>query len=519
MKVVTNAVSLDRKVPGCTLGVTVWFALVGKGISTDISQHRGALIATQVATTDEPKIVRRGYCSPVSISSSQPGRAPSTPAPTDTEPARSPDPVDPQTEHLATAQAPTAPIPRLFAHTRAIADPGELSRLPGDIAWIRRGEGMIARGRLARAEFDTIEQADAWWSRVGAAAQHRSDLPDSPAVGPLAFGSFTFDANNTAAKSVLIVPEVIIGRRDGVCWITRIAEGAEPDNDSTSLEPVDPAAPGQVAYSDGALSGPGWETVVANAVERIRTGTAHAAKLHKVVMARELLAVAEHPIDPRWLVDRLAAGYERCWTYSVDGLVGASPEMLVRRENGLVTSRVLAGTIWGTDEQETDLALASSLARSSKNLSEHEYAVSSVAHALAPYCSGMNVPDAPYVLELPNVFHLATDVTAVARPGASSLALAGALHPSAAVCGTPTDVARALITEIEQLDRGRYAGPVGWVDTSGDGEWAIALRCGKVEGNQVRLYAGCGIVADSDPATELAESVAKMVPMRDALER
>lgn len=513
MKVVTNAVSLDRKVPGCTLGVTAWFALADKGISTDISQHQGALIAVGVGVPEEPKIVRRGYCSLVSISSSQPGRASATPPPTDTEPARSPDRVDPQTEQLPTAHPHAAPVPTLVARTRAIADPGQLSRLSGDIAWIRRGEGMVARGRLARAEFDTIEQADAWWSRVSAAAEHRSDLPDSPAVGPLAFGSFTFDADNTAATSVLIVPEVIIGRRDGVCWITRIAEGAEPDDDFPSLDEVAPTAPGQVAYSDGALSGPGWETVVANAVERIRTGD-----VHKVVMARELLAVAEHPIDPRWLVDRLAAGYERCWTYSVDGLVGASPEMLVRRENGLVTSRVLAGTIWGTDEQETDLALASSLARSSKNLSEHEYAVSSVAQALAPYCSGMNVPDAPYVLELPNVFHLATDVTAVARPGASSLALAGALHPSAAVCGTPTDVARALITEIEQLDRGRYAGPVGWVDTSGDGEWAIALRCGKVEGNQVRLYAGCGIVADSDPATELAESVAKMVPMRDALE-
>lgn len=462
-------------------------------------------------SVEEPGIGHRGYCSPVSISSSQPGRASSTSVPGTPEPVRSPAPLGGSPTRNRTQE-----LPRLIARTVAIADPGELSRLPGDIAWIRRGDGMVARGQLARVEFDTIDQADGWWSQVSSLAEHRSDLPDSPAVGPLAFGSFPFDTGNTTATSVLIVPEVIIGRRDGLCWMTRIADGAEPElpAEVTPPAPVSPSAPGQVAYSDGHLSGPGWETVVATAVERIRGGD-----VHKVVMARELLAIAEHPIDPRWLVDRLAAGYERCWTYSVDGLVGASPEMLVRRENGLVTSRVLAGTIWGTDEQETDLALASSLTRSSKNLSEHEYAVSSVALALAPYCSGMNVPDAPYVLELPNVFHLATDVTAVARPGASSLALAGALHPSAAVCGTPTDVARALITEIEQLDRGRYAGPVGWVDTTGDGEWAIALRCGKVEGNQVRLYAGCGIVADSDPATELAESVAKMVPMRDALER
>jgi menaquinone-specific isochorismate synthase len=132
----------------------------------------------------------------------------------------------------------------------------------------------------------------------------------------------------------------------------------------------------------------------------------------------------------------------------------------------------------------------------------------------------MNVPDAPYVLELPNVLHLATDVTGVAHPGASALALAAALHPTAAVCGTPTDAARSAIAELEQLDRERYAGPVGWIDASGDGEWAIALRCGQIsetDPRQIRLFAGCGIVAGSDPGEELAESNAKLVPMRDAL--
>jgi menaquinone-specific isochorismate synthase len=132
----------------------------------------------------------------------------------------------------------------------------------------------------------------------------------------------------------------------------------------------------------------------------------------------------------------------------------------------------------------------------------------------------MNVPETPYVLELPNVLHLATDVTAVADPGSSSLALAAALHPSAAVCGTPTDVARATIAELEHLDRERYAGPVGWIDASGDGEWAIALRCGQIcetDPRQIRLFAGCGIVAGSEAEAELAESNAKLVPMRDAL--
>jgi menaquinone-specific isochorismate synthase len=130
------------------------------------------------------------------------------------------------------------------------------------------------------------------------------------------------------------------------------------------------------------------------------------------------------------------------------------------------------------------------------------------------------VPDVPYVLDLPNVLHLATDVTAAVEADISSLGLAAALHPSAAVCGTPTEVARATLAELEQLDRERYAGPVGWIDAAGDGEWAIALRCGQLEetdARQIRLFAGCGIVAGSDPAAELAEAAAKLVPMRDAL--
>ena len=193
--------------------------------------------------------------------------------------------------------------------------------------------------------------------------------------------------------------------------------------------------------------------------------------------------------------------------------------MLVRLEKGLVTSRVLAGTIRRTGDDEHDLALAASLARSSKDLEEHEYAVRSVADALRPHCSSMNVPESPFVLHLSNVMHLATDVAGVLHDDTSSLALAASLHPSAAVCGTPTSVADEVIAELEEMDRGRYAGPVGWMDAAGDGEWGIALRCGAYDEDpaQLRLFAGCGIVAGSDPESEVAESDAKLVPMRDAL--
>ena len=206
-----------------------------------------------------------------------------------------------------------------------------------------------------------------------------------------------------------------------------------------------------------------------------------------------------------------------CWTFHVDGLFGATPEMLVRRERGLVTSRVLAGTIRRTGDDERDLALAATLARSSKDLEEHEYAVRSVADALEPHCSSMNVPEAPFVLHLPNVMHLATDVNGVVHDNATSLQLAESLHPSAAVGGTPTTDATRLIAEIEGMPRERYAGPVGWMDASGDGEWGIALRSAMVTEAGVRLFAGCGIVASSDPEAELAESQAKFVPVRDAL--
>ena len=188
-------------------------------------------------------------------------------------------------------------------------------------------------------------------------------------------------------------------------------------------------------------------SVVADAVARINEG-----ELEKVVLARDLVATAAEPVDVRWPLRRLAEDYPMCWTFHVDGLFGATPEMLVRRERGLVTSRVLAGTIRRTGDDERDLALAATLARSSKDLEEHEYAVRSVADSLDPHCSSMNVPEAPFVLHLPNVMHLATDVAGVVHDAetVSSLQLAEALHPSAAVGGTPTLVATHLIAEIEQ---------------------------------------------------------------------
>jgi menaquinone-specific isochorismate synthase len=395
------------------------------------------------------------------------------------------------------------------------ADASLLDFLPAThpVTWLRRGDGLVGWGRAAEvhtAGATRFADAAKWWSETTAHAVVRDEV-DDPGTGLVCFGSFAFA--DEPGSSILVVPEVIVGRRGDRTWLTTVSRGAL-DTAATVTAAEAPAAPEGLVFADGALNGEQWMGVVAEAVARIGAG-----ELEKVVLARDLVATAQQPLDVRWPLRRLAEDYPTCWTFHVDGMFGASPEMLVRRERGLVTSRVLAGTIRRTGDDDRDLALAATLAHSSKDLEEHEYAVRSVADALDPHCSSMNVPEAPFVLHLPNVMHLATDVAGVVHDAdtVSSLQLAEALHPSAAVGGTPTATASALIAEIEGMDRGRYAGPVGWMDATGDGEWAIALRSARLEGSTVRLFAGCGIVADSDPAAELAEAQAKFVPVRDAL--
>ncbi len=403
----------------------------------------------------------------------------------------------------------------LVVRSARVDDPGELlSLLPPDdaFAWVHGGDGLVGWGRAVELHTSGAErfaEAAEWWRELAARAVVRDEV-DTPGSGLVAFGSFTF-ADDTEG-SVLVVPEVVVGRRDGIAWVTVIGTGiaAMPALASTAA----PRSPSGATFADGPVDGEAWKALVAEAVQRIQ-----ADALDKVVLARDLVATLDEPLDVRAPLARLAGDYPSCWTFHVDGFFGSTPEMLVRLERGLVTSRVLAGTIRRTGDDTHDLALAGSLARSSKDLEEHEYAVRSVADALAPHCTSMNVPESPFVLHLPNVMHLATDVTGVMKNGASALTLAASLHPSAAVGGTPTLDAVRLIGEIERLDRGRYAGPVGWIDARGDGEWGIGLRSAQVEddGRTVRLFAGCGIVADSVPADELAESEAKLIPVRGAL--
>jgi len=391
-----------------------------------------------------------------------------------------------------------------------------LALLPGHqaVAWLRDGEGLIGWGEAARYEVagsERFSRANRWWARVCDTATI-DDAVMRPGSGPVAFASFAFDSD--PGSSVLVVPEVVVGRRDGKAWLTVTSTSRQrPDIDLAATTTVH--APGVVAFESSEADLRLWESRVAEAIERIGRG-----ELDKVVLARDVVATADQPIDVRHLLTRLSAEYPQCWAFSVDGLIGATPELLIRREGDRVTSRVLAGTIRSDSDSSEDGRLAQALLGSGKDQEEHRYAVSSVAAALATHCTDLEVPSQPSVLRLANVQHLATDVTGLLVHDTSVLALAASLHPTAAVCGTPTERAFAMIRSIELIERGRYAGPVGWIDANGDGEFGIALRCGQIDSDDpqsIRLFAGCGIVAGSDPQSEGAESEAKLLAMRHAL--
>jgi menaquinone-specific isochorismate synthase len=249
------------------------------------------------------------------------------------------------------------------------------------------------------------------------------------------------------------------------------------------------------------------------AVDRISSGG-----LRKVVLARDVFATAADPIDPRVLLRRLGARYPDCFTFACANLVGATPELLIRRRGCEVSALVLAGTAPRGTRPAEDAELGAALLASAKDTEEHAYAVTSVRDALAPLCAELDVASQPSLLKLANVHHLGTSVRGTLAADRSALSLAGALHPTAAVCGTPAEGALELIRELEQMERGRYAGPVGWVDAQGNGEFGIALRCANLDGHRAQLFAGCGIVAGSDPAAELAETEVKFAPVRHALE-
>ncbi len=391
------------------------------------------------------------------------------------------------------------------------------------LLWWRHNEGLVGFDPLLTLSFSgpkRIADAAAEWKALSSAATLSDDV-NRAGTGLVAFGTFTFD-ETSGLSSVLIVPRVILGHRSGVSWLTRTSFADEqlnpltPDSAETLLvemaEGVPPErTPLHVSFTPGVQSVTGFHESVTSAVEHISQG-----RVEKVVLSRDIRSDVA-PQDLRPALRKLAESYPDCWTFSVDGLFGSSPETLISVHDQHVSARVLAGTARRGSDTHTDLENAAGLASSNKDLDEHGYAARSVLDALTPFTSSLSVSETPFTLKLPNLWHLATDIAGSLTDEASSLDLVEALHPTAAVAGTPTAAAVELIRVLEPFDRGRYAGPVGWVDSSGDGEWAIALRCAQISDGMITAYAGGGIVSSSIPESEFIETEMKFRPILDAL--
>ena len=337
------------------------------------------------------------------------------------------------------------------------------------------------------------------------------DSVNIPGSGLVAFASFTF-ADDSPSESVVIVPRLIVGRRDDVTWVTTVSVDGDVMPPAVVPEPVAVHNRATARLLPGLLGEEDYLKAVETAIGEIAGGL-----VSKVVLARDLIGTLAPGSDIRSMVTDLVQAYPDCWTFAIDGFYGASPETLVSVRQGVLEARVLAGTAArGADPASDDVA-ASTLATSSKDIDEHAFAVRSVVDVLEPLTRQLVAADAPYTLRLANLWHLATDVFGEVAPGVSSLSLAAALHPTAAVAGSPTAAAVTLIAALEPFDRGRYAGAVGWVGATGEGEWAIALRCVTVSGDTATAHAGAGVVIDSDPTKELRETQMKFRPILDAL--
>jgi menaquinone-specific isochorismate synthase len=387
--------------------------------------------------------------------------------------------------------------PPVTASLRAVTrevEPGRdlLARFDGrGFAWLHHGARFVASGVVARITPDDVDRV------LGAIAV--DDPIELPGTGPLAVGALPFDPD---APGTLVVPARIEGELDGRAWVTEVGAGAAaPEARGSRPTRFAVVAPRTRAQ---------WHESVERALEAITAG-----ELEKVVLAREVLIDADEPFDAPDVVRRLVAQQPGSFVYAIEGFVGASPELLVRRAGAVVESRPVAGTTLA-DSEESLVALAASV----KDTREHRFVVDGIEAILAPACEQLTVGVTPEVAVFGPVAHLATPIRGQLRsPRPTALDLARSLHPTPAVGGTPVRAALRAIRTLEGFDRGRYAGPVGWVDRRGDGEWAIALRGAELAGSHARLVAGAGIVAGSDPAAEWAETQAKLEPMLRALVR
>jgi menaquinone-specific isochorismate synthase len=332
----------------------------------------------------------------------------------------------------------------------------------------------------------------------------------------VALGVLPFDPTQPGS---LVVPELLVGRDDdGTRWLTTVG----PPGQRRSLPQFDSPAeeqPGSATPRRFTVTSPrppdDWCHALEAARDELRAGAAR-----KVVLAREILVETDEPISTRALLGELRRTYPAAMLFAVDGFVGATPELLVARSGDVVRSHPMAGTAPRSADPSTDARLAANLLASAKDQIEHRYTIDMVHDTLLPWCSYLDEEAEPSIVAMANVQHLATLVEGrLSSPPASVITLLRALHPTPAVNGSPRDAALELIARYEGLDRGRYAGAVGWVDGQGNGAWSVGIRSAEIDGPRARLLAGVGVVEDSDPAAELAETQAKFQAVLGALLR
>jgi menaquinone-specific isochorismate synthase len=330
---------------------------------------------------------------------------------------------------------------------------------------------------------------------------------------PLAVGALPFDP---ATPGELTVPALLLEETPGGVLATSVAAGAEaPDPAALAGRLLAPAQP--VRWPASVRLAPLWQREGWNAAVREILAAIAAGHLDKAVLARQVLATSERPISRAALLNRLAARAAGAYLYASGGFVGASPELLIARHGRTARSRPLAGTVPRGASPAEEAAGLARLRASPKEALEHRLVVDAVVGGLAKAADRVEVA-ATRVVRLPTVAHLGTEVTAsLGDPPPSALDLVAALHPTPAVGGTPAQTAQDLLARLEPAPRGRYAGPVGWMDGRGDGEWAVALRCAELDGRRARLFAGAGIVAGSDPDAEWDETTSKLRAVLDVL--
>ncbi|HEX7168443.1 MAG TPA: isochorismate synthase [Acidimicrobiales bacterium] len=383
---------------------------------------------------------------------------------------------------------------------------------PSGTVWLQGDGGLAGRGEALRIELPGgVADADRAAAIVGEALGEIEvdDEVRRPATGPVALGALPFDPQAPAA---FVVPEVLVGRsRDGRQWLTTVGvdDGPLPRTTADALD-----MPDQFALTSP-VSHAAFKAIVADAVAAIERGD-----LAKVVLAREVVVDTNRPIPVASVLERLHALYPSCTVFSIGGFVGASPELLVERRGDRVRAHPLAGTFPRSGDPEADEVLATRLQQSMKDQSEHRFVIDELRRVLGSVCDELVVPDAPTILPLRNVLHLGTEITGRLRePAPSVVELVGRLHPTPAVGGTPTADALSWIAANERLDRGRYAGPVGWVDREGDGSFVLGIRSAEIGGTRARLFSGVGIVEGSDPEAELVETQLKLQALLAALVR